>query len=388
VLVGLLLVTRGGSLLKHTLGVLLLAWRRIMLASAAAAVAGVLIGEIGAVIITGLVPPPLMAHLVVLIFASVLAYSTALTVFFEEILHGLVNTIRMVEGEATAGARAAAVIAEREAGEAGSGLMRLFGRRSPPQPPAETTARAFVAPTVDSMRSIEIQQSEADFDATEAFVTTSPRPRVDARPVRADQLPRIGWAASGSDISGSNEPPATADADAPADDGSDLGLALPEAAPLAPADVQPEPSASTFEGKAPSQPSAPVQPATLAPIPVRTPVVSSPAGVSAADADMPSADPATLTTSGTPGESWTPPSAVTVLPPGTATDDALASGYGEAARPTRPLRPSRPLDSAPDAPSGRGIWSRISQALVGNTSSPSMPLAPDVPADDKDRPTA
>ncbi len=387
-LVGLLLVTRGGSLLKHTLGVLLLAWRRILLASAAAAVAGVLIGEIGAVIITGLVPPPLMAHLVVLIFAAVLAYSTALTVFLEEILHGLVNTIRMIEGDAAAGARAAAVIAEREAGEAGSGLMRLFGRRSPPQPPAETTARAFVAPTVDSMRSIEIQQSEADFDATEAFVTTSPRPRVDARPVRADQLPRIGWAASGPHSSGSDEPPATADADAPTDDGSDLSLALPEAALLAPAEVQPEPSMSTVERKAPSQPSTSVQPATLAPIPVRTPVVSSPAGVSAADADTPSAEPATPSSQGTPGEPWTPPSAVTVLPPGTATDDALAGGYGGAARPTRPLRPSRPLDSAPDAPSGRGIWSRISQALVGNTSSPSTPLAPDAPADDKDRPTA
>jgi hypothetical protein len=359
-----------------------------MLASAAAAVAGVLIGEIGAVIITGLVPPPLMAHLVVLVFAAVLAYSTALTVFFEEILHGLVNTIRMVEGDLAAGARAAAVIAEREAGEAGSGLMRFFGKRPLPQPPAETTARAFVAPTVDSMRSIEIQQSEADFDATEAFVTTAPRPRVDARPVRADQLPRIGWAASGPQTSGGEDPPATADADAPTDDGSDLGLALPEAPQLAPADVLPEPSTSTTEGAAPSQPSPLAQPATLAPIPVRTPAVSSPMGISAADADTPSAEPGVLSSPGTPGDAWVPPSAVTVLPPSTATDDALAGGYGEAARPTRPLRPSRPLDSAPNAPSERGIWSRISQALVGNTNPPSTPLAPDAPADDKDRPTA
>jgi hypothetical protein len=82
----------------------------------------------------------------------------------------------------------------------------------------------------------------------------------------------------------------------------------------------------------------------------------------ASDADTPALD----------GEderaTWSPPSSVSILPPMPA-DDADSLAYGEASRPTRPLsRPnSRPLDAAPDPSAGRGIWSRISQALVGNT---------------------
>ncbi len=404
-LVGLLLVTRGGSLLKHTLGVLLLAWRRILLASAAAAIAGVLIGETGAVVITGSIPPPLMAHIVVLIFASVLAYCTALTVFVEEILHGLLNTIRMVEGDAAAGARAAAVIAEREAGEAGSGIMRLFGKRQPPPPQADATARAFVAPSIDPMRTIEAQQSAADFDATEAFITTSPRPRVDARPVRADQLPRIGWAASGPQS-------ATIDESAPVDsatDGGDLGLALPDAQPFVPSElplesqasddsplVEPstflvpaQPESSTPPEASVPEPAAATQPPPLEPIPVRTPSVVASDPVVSASSSAPavtSPTPPAVNGGTVEGERWEPPSAVSVLPPEAASDEAGEGGFGEAARPTRPLsRPSRPLDGAPDAVSGRGIWSRISQALVGNTNAATTP---DAPASDSGAPPA
>jgi hypothetical protein len=337
VLVGLLLVTRGGSLLKHALGVLLLAWRRILLAGSAAAIAGVLIGEAGAVAITGRIPPPLLAHVIVLLFAAALAYCTAFTVLLDEIIHGILNTIRMLEGDVTAGARAAAVIAEREAGEAGTGLMRIFGKKAP-KPPAAETAGAFVAPAAAEARALEVAQTQADVEATEQFITTGPRPRVDARPVRADQLPRIGWTAE-------QEAQIAA------------AVAAPAAAATAPLVAQEEPVGSSSSGQA----------LLLPPIPVRTPSAAPAAPEPASpvpDADMPAPDGEDERTT------WSPPSSVSISPPMPA-DDADSLAYGEASRPTRPLsRPnSRPLDAAPDPSAGRGIWSRISQALVGNTDS-------------------
>src|SRR5262245_61406164 len=162
------MVTRGGSLLKHALGVLLLAWRRILLASSAAGVAGVLIGETIAVAATKEIPPPLMAHVVIGLFAVALAYGTAFTVFLEEIIHGLIATIRLLEGEVAAGARAAAIIAEREAGEVGTGLMRLFGAHPKPAIASQTPPQAFVAPEVNEVASVPtsgITQTEADIQA-------------------------------------------------------------------------------------------------------------------------------------------------------------------------------------------------------------------------------
>jgi hypothetical protein len=337
VLVGLLLITRGGSLLKHALGVLLLAWRRILLAGAAAAITGALIGETAAVVLTGRIPPPLLAHVVVLLFAAALAYCTAFTVLLDEIIHGILNTIRMLEGDVTAGARAAAIIAEREAGEAGSGLMRLFGKKAPKPSAAAAaeTAGAFVAPEVAEARALELAQTQADVEATEQFITTGPRPRVDARPVRADQLPRIGWTAEQeAQIAAAVEAPAAA---APAP------LVAQEDSTLARSSVQ----------------------SLLPPIPVRTP--SAPLAGPAPSA--PAADAgADVSDDEDARATWSPPSAVSVLPPAPV-DDADSLAYGEAARPTRPLsRPnSRPLDATADPSAGRGIWSRISQALVGNT---------------------
>src|SRR5262249_37900251 len=160
-----------------------------------------LIGETFAVVATKQIPPPLMDHVVIGLFAVALAYGTAFTVFVEEILHGLIATIRLIEGEAAAGARAAAIIAEREAGEVGTGLMRLFGARSKPVGVRQTPPQAFGAPEVTVVAGgpraalTAATQTQADIDATDHFLTTAPRTRVDARPVRADQLPRIGWTA-------------------------------------------------------------------------------------------------------------------------------------------------------------------------------------------------
>src|SRR5262249_41698377 len=157
-----------------------------------------LIGETFAVVATKQIPPPLMDHVVIGLFAVALAYGTAFTVFLEEILHGLIATIRLIEGEAAAGARAAAIIAEREAGGVGTGLMRLFRARPRPALAPHTSPHAFVAPEPEvtpaaGTPELGLTQTDADMEAADHFLTTAPRSRVSARPVRADQLPRIGW---------------------------------------------------------------------------------------------------------------------------------------------------------------------------------------------------
>src|SRR5262249_50706679 len=170
----------------------------MLLASATAGVASVLIGETFAVVATKQIPPPLMAHVVVGLFAVGLAYGTAFTIFIEEIIHGIIATIRLIEGEAAAGARAAAIIAEREAGQVGTGLMRLLGARPKPSVGARRPPQAYVAPEVMAVagaQALGVTQTEADIEATESFLTTTPRRRGNARPGRADQLPRIGWTA-------------------------------------------------------------------------------------------------------------------------------------------------------------------------------------------------
>src|SRR5262249_6046755 len=83
--------------------------------------------------------------------------------------------------------RAAAIIAEREAGEVGTGLMRLFGARPRPALAAHTSPQAFVAPepevsAVADTPELGLTQTEADIEATDHFLTTAPRSRVNARP--------------------------------------------------------------------------------------------------------------------------------------------------------------------------------------------------------------
>jgi len=118
-----------------------------------------------------------------LIFASMVAYSVMLTVLIEELFLGTIDTVRVLEGDIEGGARALAVASERKAGEAGSGIMRWLGH-APNNRGAKVGAVTYTP----------ISETQADIEATDEFTSTMPRPRVNARPVSADQLPRIGWA--------------------------------------------------------------------------------------------------------------------------------------------------------------------------------------------------
>lgn len=306
VVLGFLLVTRGGSLLKHALGVLLLAWRRMLLVGAAALVGGLLVGETAAVVASGRIPPPLLSQVVIAIFAVVIAYAASMTVFLEELLHGIIATIRLVEGDVTAGARAAAVIAEREAGEVGSGLMRLFGAKPKPATVAVAAAAVGSLGALASWRVGAPSETDEAIEATDTFVTTAPRPRVDARPVRADQLPRIGWAADAAE--------ATTD---PSGGASGQDVAMP---PL------------------PAARNSSVQSSPLPPLPVRTPdqPLAQPESWSLPDEPMGLAAPATRPL---PVEAETEPTAAPVREQ--PADEQDLGDFGAPGRPTRPL--SRPL---------------------------------------------
>lgn len=316
VVLGFLLVTRGGDLLKHALGVLLLAWRRMLLAGAAALVGGLLVGEMAAVVATSRIPPPLMAQVVIAIFAVILAYAASMTVFLEELLHGIIATIRLIEGDVAAGARTAAVIAEREAGEVGTGLMRLFGAQQKPNP--ATTKAATAAPqslsaaVATATRGGATGETEDAIAATEEFAITAPRPRVDARPVRADQLPRIGWAAEATEA------------------GS--GAALAATAPAAPSPPLPEARSS-------------VQASPLPPLPVRT--SSQPLPPPAPQEDMPPPASAAAPAPGRVAAEETGTSSRRPVATEQAPGEEAADAFGAQGRPTRPL--SRP-NSQPLAP--------------------------------------
>ena len=179
------ILQKAGLILKHMLGVVLLAWRRMARAGLIAWGASFILVElVGAVMAQQITSVGLaLTSVVALIFASVLAYGVMLTVLIEELLLGAIASVRVLEGDVESGARALAVASERRAGEAGGGIMRWLGH--------PTGSRgAKVAPSSGT----EVSETQADIDATDEFSSTMPRPRVIARPVSADQLPRIGWA--------------------------------------------------------------------------------------------------------------------------------------------------------------------------------------------------
>ena len=55
------LIDEAGRILRHAVGVLLLAWRRVIRAFFITLVAGLLVGEIGAILETHQFPPPVLA---------------------------------------------------------------------------------------------------------------------------------------------------------------------------------------------------------------------------------------------------------------------------------------------------------------------------------------
>jgi hypothetical protein len=179
------ILQKAGLILKHMLGVVLLAWRRMARAGLISwGIGFILVELVGSLIAHQFTGPGLvLTSVVALIFASVLAYSVMLTVLIEELFLGAIDTVRVLEGDIKGGARALAIASERRAGEAGSGIMRWLGH-----PTGNREAKLAVPDYAP------ISETQADIDATDEFTSTMPRPRVNAQPVSADQLPRIGWA--------------------------------------------------------------------------------------------------------------------------------------------------------------------------------------------------
>jgi hypothetical protein len=187
-----------GHFVTHALGILLLSWRRMSLAALIAfGVAFVLVEAVGSALF-GHFPAPTLVHVVAMVFALVTAYAVALTVFIDELFIGAIDMLSALGGEAGAGAKAIAIASERRSGEAGSGIMRWLGVRPSRSIESEVINQpeGLVFAENDEPYSAEDQwkQTQADIEATDEFVSTAPRPRVNARPVQATQLPRIEWA--------------------------------------------------------------------------------------------------------------------------------------------------------------------------------------------------
>jgi hypothetical protein len=170
--------------LKHAVGILIVCWQRMLRAAVIAALIGLIGTEAVSSLSTGEFPPPMLTHLVAAALALALAYCAALTVFIYEIFEGSIEIVHMLMGEAEAGTRAAAAIAEHEAGDVRDGLRRLVGLRAK-SPPAERTTAAH------ARRRRSQPDLEAEGDEDEPILP--PLPRVTALPVPASRLPRIAW---------------------------------------------------------------------------------------------------------------------------------------------------------------------------------------------------
>ena len=191
-----------GRFLTHVVGVLLLCWRRALQAAAVSGVIALLLAEIAGILITGQFPTSL-THIVALIFGVTVAYCVALTVLFDEIIRGLIDTVRLVDGEVAAGARAAAIVGEREVGQMRFSLLGALGLagalRTDRSNRTQATRRgAVVAPA--AARPLPRERAEEAEDASGETLADlahepalPPLPRKTGSPVRADQLPRIPW---------------------------------------------------------------------------------------------------------------------------------------------------------------------------------------------------
>jgi hypothetical protein len=343
--VGFKLIELAGKLVQHVVGILLLCWRRVFRAALIAAAIGIVLTELVASLLTQNFPPGIPAHVAAIVFGAALAYGVGLTVLVDELLKGAMETVRLLEGDARAGARAAAIAAERDVGEFRRGLLGLLGSRSGRQAAAATAVTVGVAgaagafgAAVPTRRGVHESSAETEDDiaATDEFSNTAPRPRINARPVRADQLPRISWAyeqRAGEGATPAAEPPVPV-------------TALPDLDPLPPLPLKPqaEPAA---------EPSTPV--GSDVPAATTRPLIStSPLAESPVISPTPSGEPALV---------------AEVAPPQPVDEPRMV-----------------PIASQPVAPEQRGVWSRISQALVGNTlaepAEESNSAAPDAPPAD------
>lgn len=258
---GLEVIRIGGRALRHMLGVLLLAWRRVVRAAGIALIVSIVVVEIVGAIATHHFPPYLLTTVVALALGIVVAYCVGVMVLVDELLKGTLDMVRAALGEVEAEARAAAIIAEREVGDVWGWAQRLIaGRdaagatgatRTPARPrlgvsrppitampsrgtpaasgPLRATARTLGQfpmprgsgapapsdPAPDEATRLRMpprlgansaplgpvpparDETHDDIAATDVFRKTAPPSPANAHPVRADRLPRIEWAAEG-----------------------------------------------------------------------------------------------------------------------------------------------------------------------------------------------
>lgn len=323
-----------GKLLKHTLGVLLLCWQRMLRFGLSVGVLSFVMVEVLGSALTRQFPPGILTTVVALVVSFALGYAAALTALADELFLGAVDTVSILEGDAKAGLRAATAAAEREAGEAERGIMRWLGH-SPSSTPTLARSAIPISAPVASRRAISPEAAETleAIAATEVFQSTAPRPRVNARPVRADQLPRIPWAYEQD-----------GETTAPAPDETPSDAAGPEL------------------GSAPDMPPLPLRDAIAAAADETASDVAT--GDTASDDDDPAA---------TLPAARKPATTAPVASMDSNSASTPASAAVESVEAQDAPSPSPSASSSPDA-SGNGdrsIWARIGQALVGNT----MPLA-------------
>ncbi len=217
-----------GKFLKHAVGVLLLCWRRVLKTAAVISVVAFLAVEILSMVVTHSFPPPSTAHLVACAFALAIAYGAAMTVFLDELVVGMIESVAVLEGDVAAGTRSAAIAAEREISDLRAGLGHWFGRRDDPvealsrvavSVPVAAAAAALgssirasrhvsaePAPHSDEEHMLVAEESEPGADTSDGEDDNTLRAVLDPpipplpmqqqwpQPVRADQLPRIQWA--------------------------------------------------------------------------------------------------------------------------------------------------------------------------------------------------
>lgn len=345
------LVTFIGALLKHIIGVLLLCWRRMLRAGLIAFGIGAVVTVLVTVLGTGEAIPSESAFVVALLFGLALAYGVAMTVLVEELILGVIDLIRMIEGDISAGAHITEVVAEREVGQVGQGLRRLLGlpvskrasarpgatlppltRARPQGQPAPTPARPAASAPVDAMAGAAVAGAAALAGATRRAelageVSASAMPdsadtqpgaarESSGEPVPADRLPRITWTYEHEAI----RPPAT-----------------------------------------PSQPSAPAV----------EPVAEAVAPISAASTPVTSEIPAALST---PSVSGAPEALAEV-----AGGAMAASVFGSLASPDATL-PTAP--SAPETPALEAAYDDERLAIPTTVTTPEGPAEPAERVDD------
>ncbi|HEX8996024.1 MAG TPA: hypothetical protein VF812_08330 [Ktedonobacterales bacterium] len=179
-----------GAFFRHIIGVLLLCWRRMLRAGLIAFAFGVTLALLVAVIATGQAFPGALALAVAVIFGGVLAYCVALTVLIEEFLLGVVDLIRLLEGDAKAVAHLTATVAEREVGDVGQGLRRLIGL-----PISSARPRDAAPPTLPTLPRYPTTSARPAPDASAPTSEYRSRRALETAAIAAEALGAVGASA-------------------------------------------------------------------------------------------------------------------------------------------------------------------------------------------------